>query len=686
MTNLFEPDQLLYGGDYNPEQWPPEIWREDIRLMREAGVNFVSLGIFSWAKLQAGPEAAFNFGWLDEVMALLHAGGIGINLATATASPPPWLFVQFPDARPVTWDGVRLEVGGRQLYCPSHQGFRAAVQALVRAMAQRYGHHPALRLWHVNNEYGCHISECYCELCAEQFRGWLRERYGDLDALNAAWGTAFWSQQYHAWAEIQPPRQAPTYANPAQQLDWRRFSSDNLLSLYELEVAVLREVTPHVPVTTNFLGFLKNVNYVQWASREDVVSLDAYPDPADPHSHVEAALQYDLVRSLGHGRRWLLMEQATSAVNWRTRNVPKRPGLMRLDSLQAVAHGASAVMYFQWRASRAGAEKYHSGMLPHVGEQSRTWREVKALGAELHELKVLARTSVPTRVALLFDWESWWALEIDSKPSADLRQMPTILKYYAALRSLGQSVDLVWPGGDLSGYDALIAPNAYLLTAQTAGNLRAFVQRGGHLVLGPFSGIVDEHEQIGLGGYPALLRDVLGAWVEEWLPLQPGESLDVNLEDGRETRVSTWAERLHLNGGRALAHFTWDYLAGGPAISEHAFGQGKAYYLAADFGREDIAWLLRRALSAAKVAVGDLPLELDVGVSQARDVYILTLLNFHRTATLHLQIPEGGHELSSLGNAASHLELAPMEARFVRYDRSLLPSDVRVLASELAPV
>ena len=686
MTNMFKPDQLLYGGDYNPEQWPPEIWREDIRLMREAGVNFVSLGIFSWAKLQAGPEAAFNFGWLDEVMGLLHGVGIGINLATTTASPPPWLFIRFPDARPTTWDGVRLEVGGRQLYCPSHQGFRAAVQTMVRAMAERYGDHPALRLWHVNNEYGCHISECFCDLCAGQFREWLRERYGDIDTLNAAWGTAFWSQQYGDWAEIQPPRQAPTYANPAQQLDWRRFSSDNLLSLYELEVAVLREVTPHVPVTTNFLGFLKNVNYVQWASREDVVSLDAYPDPADAHGHIETALQYDLVRSLGGGQRWLLMEQATSAVNWRTRNVPKRPGLMRLDSLQAVAHGASAVMYFQWRASRAGAEKYHSGMLPHVGENSRIWREVKALGAELRELKVLARTSVPTRVALLFDWESWWALEIDSKPSADLHQMPMVLKYYAALRSLGQSVDLVFPGSDLSSYDAVIAPTAYLLTAQTAEHLRTFVQRGGHLVVGPFSGIVDEHEQIGLGGYPALLKDVLGAWVEEWLPLQPGESLDVNLEDGRETRVSTWAERLHLNGGQALAHFTWDYLAGGPAISEHAFGQGKAYYLAADFGREDIAWLLRRALSAAKVAVGDLPLELDVGVSQARDVYILTLLNFHRTATLHLQIPEGGHELSSLGNAASHLELAPMEARFVRYDRSLLPSDVRVLASELAPV
>ncbi|CAM3959607.1 beta-galactosidase [Deinococcus marmoris] len=686
MTNGFKPDQLLYGGDYNPEQWPPEIWREDVRLMQEAGVNFVSLGIFSWAKLQPGPDAAFNFGWLDEVMGLLHAGGIGINLATATASPPPWLFVQFPDARPVTWDGVRLEVGGRQLYCPSHQGFRSAVQTLVRAVAGRYSDHPALRLWHVNNEYGCHISECFCDLCGEQFRVWLRERYGDIATLNAAWGTAFWSQQYGEWAEIQPPRQAPTYANPAQQLDWRRFSSDNLLGLFELEVEVLREITPQVPVTTNFLGFLKNVDYVKWAGREDVVSLDAYPDPADPLGHVEAALQYDLVRSLGGGQRWLLMEQATSAVNWRTRNAPKRPGLMRLDSLQAVAHGASAVMYFQWRASRAGAEKYHSGMLPHVGEKSRTWQEVKALGAELRGLRPLAQMGVPTRVALLFNWENWWALEIDSKPSADLRQMPIVLKYYAALRSLGQSVDLVWPEGDLSGYDAVIVPNAYLLTAGAAGNLRAFVQRGGHLVLGAFSGIVDEHEQIGLGGYPAMLRDVLGAWVEEWLPLAPGATLGVRREDGQETQTRTWAEKLHLSGAQALAHFTGDYLAGGAAISEHAFGQGRAYYLAADFEREDIAWVLRRALLAAGVAVSDLPLELDVGVSSSQDSHVLTLLNFHRTETLHLQLPEGGHELGGAGNVAPRLDLAPLEARFVRYDRPVAPSDVHVVTSELAPV
>lgn len=336
---------LIYGADYNPEQWPRETWREDALLMQEAGVNLVSLAIFSWAHLEPHP-GAYDFAWLDEVIDLLHAHGVNVNLATATASPPPWLSLRYPDSRPVTADGIRLEVGGRQLYCPSHQGFRTHAQQLVKHIAQRYQNHPALKLWHVNNEYGCHIDQCFCALCAGEFRGWLQRKYGTLDALNAAWGTAFWSQRYGEWAEIQPPRRAPTYANPTQQLDWRRFSSDNILSLYRMEVAVLRGVTPHIPVTTNFLGFLPGLDYFKWAQEEDVVSLDAYPDPSGPTPHLEAGMTYDIMRSLRGGQRWILMEQATSAVNWRQRNALKRPGLMRLLNHQALAHGANGLMFF----------------------------------------------------------------------------------------------------------------------------------------------------------------------------------------------------------------------------------------------------------------------------------------------------------------------------------------------------
>ncbi len=672
-------DSILYGGDYNPEQWPEDLWPEDVRLMQEAGVNFVSLGIFSWARLQPGPHEAYDFTWLDRIMDLLHAGGVGVNLATATASPPPWLARLYPDSRPVTADGVRLEVGARQLYCPSHAAFRQRALRLVRALAERYATHPALQMWHVNNEYGCHISECFCELCAARFRTWLEERYGTLDALNDAWSTAFWSLHYGDWAEVQPPRRAPTFSNPALQLDWRRFSSDNLLGLFTDEVAVLREVTPQVPVTTNFIGFLKGLDYFEWARHEDVASLDAYPDPASAVGHLDSAAQFDLTRSLRGGQRWLLMEQATSAVNWRAENAPKPPGLMRLTSLQALAHGADAVMFFQWRASRGGAEKFHSGMVPHVGTQhSRIWNEVKALGAELPSLARLTGCHVPARVALLFDWHSWWALELDSKPSARLQQLPTALKYHAALRSLGQNVDLVAPGAPLDGYDAVVVPNAYLLTQGTAEDLRAFTRAGGTLVMGPFSGIVDERDQVQLGGYPALLRDVLGAWVEEWVPLPGGETLGLRFADGREARCDTWAEVLHPEGADVLATFEGGFLTGGAALTRHAFGQGAAYYAAADLPQPEVQALLREALTARGVPVTGVPLDLDLGVSRDEAGSVLHLLNFSRTDTRTVRLPAGGRDLQGGNELEQVVRLPPLGARFVTYPGDVSVADVRV--------
>ena len=672
------PLPIRYGGDYNPEQWPEKVWSEDLRLMREAGVNFVSLGIFSWARLQPGPHEAYDFGWLDRVMDLLHAGGVGVNLATATASPPPWLSRLYPDSRPVTADGVRLEVGARQLYCPSHAALRQRALRLVRALAERYGPHPALQMWHVNNEYGCHISECFCELCAGRFRDWLRARYDSLDALNAAWSTAFWSLAYSDWNEIQPPRRAPTFTNPALQLDWRRFSSDNLLDFFRAEVAVLREVTPGVPVTTNFIGFLKGLDYAEWARHEDVVSLDAYPDPASEAGHIDSAAQFDLSRSLGGGQRWLLMEQAANAVNWRPVNAPKPPGLMRLTSLQALAHGADAVMFFQWRASRGGAEKFHSGMVPHVGTDSRTWREVKALGAELPGLARLTGCRVRSRVGLLFDWPNWWALELDSKPSVRLQLLPLLAKWYAALRGLGVNVDFVTPGGPLEGYDVLVAPNAYLLTQDTADALRAFTHSGGALVLGPFSGIVDEREQVGLGGYPALLRDVLGAWVEEWAPLPDGETLGLRFADGHTARCDTWAEVVHLEGAEALATFEEGYFAGAPALTRHAFGEGTAYYAAADLPAPEVKALLRAVLGGQGVPTTDLPDHLDLGVSEDGAGSVLHLLNFSRDKTLSVRLPKGGRDLQDGFEPPESLSLPPLAGRFIAYPGEVSVADVRV--------
>lgn len=579
MRLLEKVPHVLYGGDYNPEQWPEEIWQEDVRLMREAGVNLISLGIFSWAKLEPRP-GDYDFGWLDRVLGLLYENGVMVDLATATASPPPWLARLYPESLPVTEDGTTLYSGARQHYCPSSAGYREKASELVRRIADRYKEHPALVMWHVNNEYGCHVSECYCDASAEHFRQWLRDRYGDLSMLNEAWGTAFWSQQYSEWAEILPPRTAPTFANPTQQLDFRRFSSDALLECFLTERDILREATPNVPITTNFMGFFKPLDYWKWAAHEDIVSDDSYPDPADQGAQIKTAMSRDLMRSLGGGKPWVLMEQTSVRVNWRARNAPKRPGQMRLWSHQAVARGADGIMFFQWRASKAGAEKFHSAMVPHgEPEESRSWQEVKQLGSDLSKLDALLGARGEAEVAILLDWENWWALEIDSKPSADVRMMDGLYAFYKPLFEANVPVNFAHPAADLSGYKLVLAPHLYLVSDAVVENLTEFVSAGGTLFMSFFSGIVDERDHVRLGGYPAPFRKLLGLRIEDFLPLAVGEENRMLTIEGEAYDCELWADLIQTEGAETLATYETGFYAGTPALTRYEFGRGTAYYL-----------------------------------------------------------------------------------------------------------
>ena len=604
---------VLYGGDYNPEQWPEEVWKEDVRLMQEAGVNLVSLGIFSWAKLEPRP-GDYDFGWLDKVMDILHEGGVMVDLATA--SPPPWLAKVHPESLPVTKDGVTLHPGARQHYCPSSAAYRERAAQLVRRIAERYKDHPALAMWHVNNEYVSHVSECYCDASSARVREWLEQRYSNLDALNEAWGTAFWSQRYSEWDEILPPRAAPTFANPTQRLDFRRFSSDALLGCFEMEKEILREVTPRIPITTNFMGFFKPVDYWKWAEREDVVSDDSYPDPADPEAHIGAAMARDLMRSLAGGGPWVLMEQTTVRVNWRERNVPKKPGQMRLWSYQTVAPRPDRIMVLQGRASKAGAEKFHSAMVPHVvPEESRSWQEVKRLGAELGRLDRLLGARGEARSAILLDWENWWALELDSKPSHDVRMLGGLYSFYKPLFEANVPVDFAHPGADLSGYRLLIAPNLYLVTDEAAGKIRRFVTYGGTLLVSFFSGIVDEKDHIRLGGYPAPFREMLGLRVEDFVPLASGDDNRIIARGGAAYSCDLWVDLVDLEGAESLASYAEGFYAGTPAVTRHAFGEGAAYYLGTRpeerFTRQLLGQICREAGISA-------PLEAPPGVEVVR--------------------------------------------------------------------
>ncbi|WP_188193214.1 beta-galactosidase [Nonomuraea sp. SYSU D8015] len=623
---------VAFGGDYNPEQWPAETRAEDLRLMAEARVNLVTVGVFAWARVEPA-RGAYDFSFFDRVLDDLHAHGITADLATMTASPPPWLVHEHPEILPVTADGTVLGPGGRQHFCPSSPVYRERAGLLAERLATHYRGHPALGLWHVGNEYGCHIAACYCAESAAGFRRWLRERYGDdVEALNDAWSTDFWSQRFASFDHVQPPRAAPTYPNPAQQLDYMRFSSEALRECFELEAGILRRITPEVPITTNFLGGLKSVDVFDWAPRLDVVAVDSYPDPLDERPHLAPGLVYDTMRGAGGGAPWILMEQAPSAVNWRARNAIKQPGQMRLWSWQAVAHGADAVLFFQWRQSRGGAEKFHSGMVPHAGADSRVYREIAALGQELASVPGLLGTRVRNDVAILLDWNSWWALELDSHPSDGVRQQERLLEHYTPLFDLGVGVDVVPPSADLTGYALVVVPNLYLLPSRDAARLSAYVQGGGALVVSFFSGIVDEHDRVHLGGYPAPLREVLGVRVEEFCPAAEHETFPVRgceaLAD-HEGVAGLWREDLRLTGARPELVFDAPGWAGRPVATRHEYGAGTARYLSARLDEATMRAILGRAAAEAgvKPVVEGLPSGVQASVRAGDGRRFLILLN-----------------------------------------------------------
>ena len=620
-------DRLWYGADYNPEQWPREVWGDDVRLMQRAGVTVATVGVFSWAKLEPR-DGEFDFEWLDDIIDRLHAGGVRVDLATATASPPPWLALTHPEMLPVTEDGVRLSVGSRQHYSPSSAVYRRYADRLVRKLAERYAEHPALEAWHVNNELACHVPRDYSDESAVAFRAWLTAKYGTVEALNEAWGTQFWSQAYGSFEEVMPPRAAPTFRNPTQLLDFDRFSSDAWLGVYEAEAAILREVSPGVPITTNFMGFFKGLDYWKHAEALDFVSDDHYPDPADPDAPVIAAATRDLIRSLAGGP-WILMEQATSAVNWRPRNTAKPSGMHRLLSLQAVARGADGIMQFQWRQSKAGAEKFHSAMVPHVGEDSRIFRETVALGAELADLADLVGTTQEARVAILFDWDSWWAIEQAATP-ASLSYPAIVLRWYRELWRRGVLVDFARPTGDLSRYAVVVAPATQVLSDSKLDRLATYTRGGGRLVVGYQTGILNEDLHVHLGGYLGALREVLGIRVEEFAPpaepsVSGGPVPALEIAGLAAGAAHEWGEIVRVDGAEVRSVFVGGMLDGLPAITRSRSGQGVAWYAAT--APADLAALIDEVLESAEVvpALASLP----PGVEAVRRGDRLFLLNWN---------------------------------------------------------
>ncbi|MFD7024487.1 beta-galactosidase [Promicromonospora sukumoe] len=663
MTAPFAPARLLFGGDYNPEQWPRDVWDEDMALMRRAGVNTVTIGVFSWAALEPR-EGEFEPGWLDDVVALLDAHEIGFFLATPTASPPPWFTKAHPDALPVRPDGTQLWHGSRDTYAISAPAYREAARRVARFLAERYGSHPRLRGWHVHNEYG---TVDHGPHAAAAFRRWLQARYGSLAVLNDAWYTAFWSQRYDDWDEIVPPRATQYLHNPAQVVDFKRFCSAEMLAAYAEQRDEIRATGSSAPVTTNFmLPTWNHLDQWEWSDELDLVSVDHYLDTPGPDGEAHVAYGADLTRSWGEGP-WLLMEQSAAGIRDGRRQAFKDPDRMIRNSLGYVARGSQGALFFQWRASAGGSETWHSAMVPHSGPESRTYAGVVELGTLLDRLHEVAAPPaegpvVAADVAVLWDAAGWWSLETPHLPNDDLDYATEARATHRALWRAGVAVDFVRSGADVARYRVLFVPTLMALDAATVAWLTRYVEDGGYLVVGRFTGVADEHERVVPGGYPGRLRDLLGVRVTEHLPLAPGDTQE--LSDG--SVVGQWTERMEAPGAKVVAHYTEGPLAGSPAVTRHAVGDGAAVYVSAGLVQESWDAFVATVLAERDVRAV-VPEAVGTGLEAVRRrgaeaTYLFLLHHGDRP----LRVAGAGHDLVSDGPAEDGIVIAPGSYAVVR--------------------
>lgn len=579
--------KIWYGGDYNPEQWGPEIWQEDERMFKLAGIDVATVNVFSWAMLQQD-EDTYDFSFLDATIDRLYKSGVHVCLATSTGAHPAWMARKYPDVLRVDVQGRKRRFGGRHNSCPNSPAYRKYSEKLAGLLAERYKDHPGLLIWHVSNEYGGY---CYCDNCAAAFRTWLKERYGTLDEVNRAWNTRFWGHTFYDWEDIVVPNELSEEWNGNRtnfqgiSLDYRRFQSQSLLDCYKLEYEAIKKYTPDIPVTTNLMGFYPELDYFEWAKYMDIVSWDNYPSLDTPVSHT--AMTHDLMRGLKSGAPFMLMEQTPSQQNWQPYNSLKRPGVMRLWSYQAVAHGADTVLFFQLRRSIGACEKYHGAVIEHVGhEHTRVFREVAELGRELQQLGgTLLDARTEAKVAIVYDWENRWATELSSGPTVALNYVNEVHKYYDALFRMHVECDMVSVEEDFGKYEIVIAPVMYMVKPGFAKKVEEFAQNGGTFVTTFFSGIVNENDLVTTGGYPGELRPVLGIWAEEIDALFPDQKNQIVMKQpwGELTgpyECGLLCDLIHAEGAEVLAEYGADFYKGMPVLTVNRFGNGRAYYVA----------------------------------------------------------------------------------------------------------
>ena len=623
-------EKFLYGGDYNPNQWSEDIWNEDVTLFKKAGINSATINVFSWAKIQPS-ENVYDFSQLDKIVKKLGDNNIEIVLATSTAAMPAWLYKRYPDVGRTDYDGRKHKFGQRHNACPNSLVYQKYVKALVEKLVERYGDNKHICCWHINNEYG---GECFCENCENEFRVWLQERYGTIEALNKAWNLEFWGHTVYSWDEVVLPNALSEgledngTAFAGITIDYRRFMSDSMLANYKLERDVIKKSNQEVLVTTNLMGTYKWLDYFKWAKEMDIISWDNYPSYDTPWSYT--AMCHDLMRSLKKSP-FMLMEQTPSQQNWQPYNSLKRPGQMRAQSYQTVAHGADTIQFFQLRRSVGGCEKFHGAVIEHVGtENTRVFREISQLGEELERIgDTVLNTPYHAKVGIMFDWDNYWALEYTSGPNKDLTYVEQIHQYYEFFYERNIAVDMISDEDDFASYECIVAPVLYMVKNNVAEKLEKFTKAGGVFVTGFMSGIVNESDNVHLGGYPGPLRALAGVWVEEIDALAPKQTNDICFEDGTKGLCTMLCDIMHLETAKAMAEYTSDFYEGTPVVTKNTFGKGQVYYVGTQLDKDSLFKVLDMAIDEKEIkVVFEKESKLEITCRDSKDGKIYFIINF----------------------------------------------------------